>query len=74
MKDYRIKVITEQKREGVTLAADGRLVIAVNAKREGGAANARVIVLIAAFLGINPKAVMLVRGKTQSTKTIRVLE
>lgn len=72
MKDYRIKVITEQKRERVTLSADGRLVIAVNAKRQHGAANERMLVLVALFLGVDPKAVMLLRGKTQSTKTIRV--
>lgn len=72
MKEYRIKVITEQKHEGVTLAKDGRLIVAVNAKREQGAANVRALALLALFLGIPQKDISLVRGHTQATKTVRI--
>ncbi len=69
---YRVKVKAEQKREEVTAGKDGRLFVSVNAKREEGRANERCLVLLAQFLGVSEGDISIVRGHTQSTKTIVV--
>ena len=72
MKEYRIKVLAEQKRESVERARDGRLLVSVNAKRVEGKANERARGLVAEFLSVPVCDVSIVRGHNLPTKTIRV--
>jgi uncharacterized protein YggU (UPF0235/DUF167 family) len=72
MTEYRIKVTTEEKNEGVTRARDGRLLVRVNAKRKKGSANERAKEVVAKYLQISSRAIVITQGQTQSTKTIRV--
>ena len=74
MKEYRIKVIVEQKKEGVETQTDGRLSVSVNAKREEGKANERAKHVLGKFLGIDENTIVIVKGHTQSTKTVRIRE
>lgn len=74
MKEYRIKVIAEQKQEGVETLADGRLAVSVNAKREEGKANERAKIVLGKFLHTSVDAIVIVKGHTQSTKTVRIRE
>ena len=67
---YRVKVLVEQKRESVTIAPDGRFLISVDEKREGGKANERCIMLLAAFLCVSDEDISIVRGHMQPTKTL----
>lgn len=72
MNEYRIKVLAEQKKESVTRAQDGRLLISVKAKRVEGRANERARELVAEFLSVSVSDVDIVRGHNLPTKTIRV--
>lgn len=72
MNEYRIKVLAEQKKESVTRAQDGRLLVSVKAKRVEGRANERARELVAEFLSVSVSDVDIVRGHNQPTKTIRV--
>jgi|GEM_PF-4798882 len=72
MKEYRIKVIADQKHESVETAKDGRLFVSVKAKREEGKANVRAKQVLAKFLGIHEEDIVIIKGHTQATKTIRL--
>ena len=74
MNSYRIKVFVEQKKEGVVLAKDGRLLVSVNTKRKEGAANERAIQLIAKHFGVSGKCIFITHGHTSSTKTVRIAD
>jgi uncharacterized protein YggU (UPF0235/DUF167 family) len=52
--------------------ANGRLHAKVRAKPEGGKANAAVLELIAAALGLAPSRLGLLRGATSRDKTISI--
>ena len=51
---------------------DGRVLAKVRAKPQDGAANAAVIALLAAALGIAPSRIELLRGATSREKLVRV--
>jgi uncharacterized protein YggU (UPF0235/DUF167 family) len=70
--EYRIKVIANAKKEGVTLLRDGRLSVSVDALRKEGRANERACALIAGYLHVPVAQVTLIKGHTQSTKVVRV--
>lgn len=72
MKEYRIKVVCEQKEEGADVLSDGRFIVYVKAKRDRGEANQRAREILAGILGCTVDDIFIVRGHTQSTKTIRV--
>ncbi len=72
MTDYRIKVLAEQRKEGVVLARDGRLLVSVKAKRVEWRANERALFLIAEYLAIPVADISIVCGHNLPTKTIRV--
>lgn len=52
--------------------ADGRLLAKVRAKPEDGKANAAVIELVAAGLGIAPSCLRLLRGATSREKLLQI--
>lgn len=70
--EYRAKVIVASKNDGVTLLADGRLEVGVDAPRKEGRANQRTCELVAAYLGVEVADVRVVRGQQQSTKVLHV--
>ncbi len=70
--EYRIKVITNSKKEGVVLQKDGRLEVSVDAPRKEGRANQRATELVAEHLGVLADEVTVVRGQQQSTKVLHV--
>lgn len=74
MTQYRIKVTSQQKNEGVVLLKDGRLAVFVGAKREQGEANDRAVALLAQYLKITAERITIVSGHTRSTKTVRISE
>jgi len=51
---------------------NGRLLVRTTAAPAGGKANKAVIRLLAAFLGVAPSRIRLVRGKTQRNKELRI--
>ena len=51
---------------------DGRLRVRTTATPADGKANEAVIRLLAAFIGIAPSRIRLVRGKTQRNKELRI--
>ena len=67
---YRLKVTVGVKKEGITEASDGRLLVSVNAKREKGEANQRVIALLAKHIGVAPSSLVITKGHTSGTKTV----
>lgn len=67
-----IRVTTHAKREGVQELANGRLHVSVRAKAEGGAANARVLELVAKHCNVTVKKVHIVRGHKTPSKILEV--
>jgi uncharacterized protein (TIGR00251 family) len=51
---------------------NGRLLVRTTAAPADGKANKAVIRLLAAFLGVAPSRIRLVRGKTQRNKELRI--
>jgi len=72
MMDVRIKVLPNSRKEFVEEGKDGRLIVAVKAPREEGKANERLLELCARHFSVPLECVRIVRGKTESSKTIRV--
>lgn len=74
MTDIRIKIIPNSRKEFVEEGKDGRLIVAVKAPREEGRANERLCELLARHLGVSVSQIRIVRGKTQSSKVVRVVQ
>ena len=74
VREIRIKVKTNSKRETVTALPDGRFEVAVQAKPEGGLANDRVRELLAEYFHVSLEHVRIVRGSTTPTKTVKITE
>lgn len=72
VKEVRIKVKTNMKREGVTALPDGRFEVAVRAKPEVGRANERIRELLAVHFGVSMGMVQIIKGSTTPTKTIKI--
>ncbi|OGL89379.1 hypothetical protein A3H75_01650 [Candidatus Uhrbacteria bacterium RIFCSPLOWO2_02_FULL_51_9] len=70
--EYRVKVTPGKKKESVTVAPDGRLLVFVSAPREEGRANERMCELLAEHFGVPLSAITIRRGHTSATKTIFV--
>jgi uncharacterized protein (TIGR00251 family) len=70
--EIRIKVITGARKESILQSKDGRLLVSVKAPREEGKANDRVRELVAEYFSVAPSEVQLIRGKTQSGKTLKI--
>jgi len=66
-----VRVTPGARSEGLDIA-DGRLLARVRAVPEDGKANAAVIGLVAAALGIAPSRLALLRGATSREKLLRV--
>jgi uncharacterized protein len=54
--------------------SDARLVVAVSARAVDGAATAAVLDAVAAELGLRPRQVTLVHGRTSRDKTIQITD
>ncbi len=72
MREIRVKVIPNVRKESIVEAKDGRFVVSVNAPREEGRANERLCELCAEYFGVPLKNITLVRGHQQGTKTLRI--
>jgi uncharacterized protein (TIGR00251 family) len=72
MIDIRIKTIPHSRKEFVEEKEDGRFVVAVKAPQEEGKANARLCVLLARHFSVPLEDIRIIRGKTQSSKLVRV--
>ena len=72
--DIRIKIIPNSRKEFVEEGKDGRLIVAVKAPREDGKANERLCELLAQHFATPVSCIRIVRGKTQSSKVVRVLQ
>jgi uncharacterized protein len=72
MRDIRVKVRTSVKSELVEEGKDGHFLIAVNEPRKEGRANERVCVLLAKRFGVPSDRIRIIRGKDQSSKTVRI--
>jgi len=59
------------RHEGIEIA-DGRVLVKVRTKPQEGKATARVIVLLAAVLGVPPLPITLLRGATSRKKLFRL--
>ena len=70
----RVRVTARAKRERVEVLSDTRLEIAVKQKPAQGAANARVIELVAEHYKVPKKKVRIVRGHTAPSKILEVGE
>lgn len=67
----KIQVIPESRHERVTKEAEDRLVVAVREKAERGAANRRVVQLLAAYFGVGTR-IRLVGGHHSPHKIVSV--
>jgi uncharacterized protein (TIGR00251 family) len=72
MKEIRIKVAPNTKKEGVEELKDGRLKVSVKADRRGGQANIRAIEILAGFLKVPAEDISIISGHTSPTKTLRI--
>lgn len=72
MKEFRVKVLTGVKRELIEEGADGRFLVSVAAPRKEGRANERVRALFAEHFLVTLEQVQIIRGKDQSSKTVRI--
>ena len=52
--------------------AEGRLLVKVRAKPQGGAANAAVLTLLAQALGVAASRLQMLRGATARDKLVRI--
>lgn len=73
MTDVRIKIIPNSRKEFVEESKDGRLVVAVKAPRSEGKANERLCELLALHFSVSAAQIHIVRGKTQSSKMVRIV-
>lgn len=71
MREIRVTIKTEQKTESVT-EKNGKLLVCTRAPASDGRANIEVIRLVSEFLEIPPKGIMIIRGHTTPSKTIRI--
>lgn len=69
---FSVKVVPGASRDRVMGELGGSLKVAVSRPAEGGAANAAVVALLAAALGVPKSAVRIVRGHTGPRKEIGV--
>jgi uncharacterized protein (TIGR00251 family) len=69
---YTVHVHPRAGRERVTLRPDGALEVWVTAPAVEGRANAALLALVAARLGLRPREVALVRGERGRQKVIDV--
>ncbi|MGA1225058.1 MAG: DUF167 domain-containing protein [Phycisphaerales bacterium] len=71
--ELRIKAVPGARREEIAGPLGDRLKVRVSQPPEGGRANDAIRALIAATLGVEPRAVELVSGPTSPQKTLRLI-
>jgi uncharacterized protein (TIGR00251 family) len=67
-----VKAVPGAKRDGIAGVLGTRLKVRVSAPPEDGRANAAICAVIAAALGVKPRAVTVVTGHASAEKQIRV--
>jgi uncharacterized protein len=67
-----IRVVPRSRREAVGPERDGRLVVRTTAAPVDGAANERVVELLAAHFGVRRQRVEIVSGHRSRVKTVRI--
>lgn len=72
MKTLSVRVTTGAKKEKVEELKNGRLKVYVKAKPKQGAANARVIELVAAYYKVPATRVRIVRGHKTPSKILEI--
>ncbi|MDP4020588.1 MAG: DUF167 domain-containing protein [Candidatus Adlerbacteria bacterium] len=68
----RVRVMAGAKKEGIEALPNNRLKIAVKQKAAQGAANARVVALVAAHFKVPAKKVRIIRGHKTPSKILEV--
>lgn len=68
----RVRVTADAKKESVEALSDTRLKIAVKQPPEQGAANARVVELVAAHFNVPRKTVRIIKGHKTPSKILAV--
>ena len=71
MKTYRVRVRTGQRKETLSVSGE-HIAITVKEKPTQGAANQRVLTLIALHFGVPQKRVRLMKGHTAPSKLVAV--
>ena len=66
-----LRVTPGARTEGIEIA-EGRLLVKVRAKPQGGAANAAVLTLLAQALGVAASRLQMLRGATARDKLVRI--
>ena len=69
---FALRITPRARTEGLEVAADGRLLVRVNAPPVDGRANEAVRLLLAAALGVAPTRLKLLRGETGRDKLFRL--
>ena len=69
---FRVKVNAGSRSESVRLLEEGFYQVRTRAPAEGGRANARVVELLAAELGVPAGRVRIVTGHTQPLKLVEI--
>ncbi len=72
VKEFRVRVTPNAPREYLEEAPFNTLRIAVAEPTEGGRANDRVREMVAKHFSVPLKNVMIIKGATSSSKTVRV--
>jgi uncharacterized protein YggU (UPF0235/DUF167 family) len=67
-----VRVVAGAKKEKVEALSDTRLKIAVKQKAEAGAANARVVELVAKHCNVPAKTVRIIKGHKSPSKILKV--
>jgi uncharacterized protein (TIGR00251 family) len=67
-----VKAVPGAKRDGIAGVLGTRLKVRVSAPPEDGRANAAICAVIAAALGVKPRAVTVVTGHASAEKVVRV--
>jgi len=67
-----VEVTPKSRKPGVVGRRGGALKVRVAAAPEGGRANKELVGLVAAFLGVRPGAVTVVRGATSRRKLLEI--
>lgn len=68
----RVKTIPNSRKESVEEGKDGRFIVAVNAPQEDGKANERLCRVLARHFAVPLEDVRIMRGKTQTSKLVRI--
>lgn len=70
----KVKTLPCSKEEGVVQLAQDAFKVSVREKPENGAANARVIELLALYFAVPPGKIRMIKGAHESHKIFKIIE